>query len=190
MGEAAYKEAPWMELIDGKVVMMSPCPRTMHADVVSNINHIFQTYLWDKPCKAYPDGVDVYLDEKNHFIPDAMIVCNKDIIHMDAIYGAPDLVVEVLSPTTAKYDRGKKMQAYARAGVKEYWIISPLARSVEVYYLKDGVLVFDSTYDDVPDWELERMEPKDRAEVREEIHVSLYDDFIVHVRDVFHKIDY
>ena len=102
MGEAAYRDPPRFELIDGKTVMMSPCPRTMHADVISNINHIFQTYLWDKPCKAYTDNVDVYLDEKNHFIPDAMIVCNKDIIHRDGIHGAPDLVVEVLSPSTSR----------------------------------------------------------------------------------------
>ena len=190
MGEAAYRDSPRFELVDGKTVMMSPCPRTMHADVVINIGRLFQNYLWDKPCKAYTDNVDVYLDEKNHFIPDAMIVCNKDIIQWDGIHGAPDLVVEVLSPSTSKYDRGKKMQAYARAGVKEYWIISPLARTVEVYYLKDGQLVFDDTYEDVPAWELERMEPKERADVHEDIKISLYDDFIVNVRDVFHKIDY
>lgn len=190
MGEAAYRDPPRLELIDGKTVMMSPCPRINHNRVTRNLTRIFDNYLLDKPCEAFGDNTDVYLDEKNHFIPDAMIVCNKDIIHQDGIHGAPDLVVEVLSPSTSKYDRGKKMRAYARAGVKEYWIISPLARSVEVYYLRDGMLVFDDTYEDLPAWELERMEPKERANVHEDIKISLYDDFIVHVRDVFHKIDY
>lgn len=190
MGEAAYKEEPWIELIDGKVFMMSPRPRPMHTDIAGNIYHLFQTYLWDKPCKVYNDGVDVYLDEKNHFIPDVMIICNKDIIHWNAVYGAPDLVVEVLSPRTEQNDRGKKMRAYARAGVKEYWLVSPLARSVEVYLLQDGTFVLDAVYHDIPDWESERMAPEDKAEIRTEIKVSLYDDLIIHVRDIFHKIDY
>lgn len=189
MGEAAVIEEPWIELIDGKVFMMSPRPRPMHTDIAGNIYHLFQTYLWNRPCKAYNDGVDVYLDEKNHFIPDVMIVCNKDIIHTDGIYGAPDLVVEVLSPRTEQHDRGKKMQAYARSGVKEYWLVSPLARSVEVYLLKDGAFVLDAVYHDIPDWEFDRMEPEAKAEIRTDIHVSLYDDLVIHVRDVFHKID-
>lgn len=194
MGEAACKttvrETPWIELIDGKVFMMSPRPRTTHADVVSNITTIFKNYLWDKPCKAYGDGVDVFLDEKNRFVPDAMIVCNRDIIRIDGIHRAPDLVVEVLSPSTAQHDRGKKMQAYARAGVKEYWIIAPLERTIEVYLQQDGQLVLDAVYNDVPAWELERMEPEDRAEIRSDIKVSLYGDFIVHASDVFHKMDF
>ena len=189
MEEAAFKEPPWMELIDGKVCMMSPRPRPMHNSVINTLTILFGNYLWDKPCQLYSDGVDVYLDEKNHFIPDLMIVCNKDIIHPDAIYGAPDLVVEVLSPRTMKNDRTKKLEAYALAGVKEYWIISPLERSVEVYLQQGGKLVLDNVYSDVPDWEYEKMDPEDQAEIHREIKISLYDDLIIHVRDIFHKID-
>ena len=117
-----------------------------------------------------------------------MIVCNQDIICPDAIHGAPDLVVEVLSPTTTNYDRGKKMEAYARAGVKEYWIISPIGRFVEVYLQRNGRLVFDAAYEDVPDWELDRIQPDDRTKIHDTIKVSLYDDLIVHVHDVFYKL--
>lgn len=189
MGEPAFKEAPWIELIDGKVCMMSPRPRPKHNRVINTLTTIFENYLWDKPCQVFTDGVDVYLDEKNHFIPDLMIVCNKDIIKPDAIYGAPDLVVEVLSLRTAKNDRTKKLEAYARAGVREYWIVSPLERSVEVYLQQDGRLVLDNVYHDVPDWEYEKMDPEDQAEIHREIKVSIYDDLVIHTRDVFHKID-
>ncbi|MCI6284203.1 Uma2 family endonuclease [Selenomonas sp.] len=177
-----------MELIDGKVVMMSPRPRLSHNRVVTRIAHIFEGYLEGKPCISYSDGADVYLDEKNHFIPDVMIVCNHDIIHEDAIYGAPDLVVEVLSPSTMNYDRGPKLEAYSRAGVREYWLVSPLARTVEVYLNHDGALAFDCVYEDVPDWELERMDADDRKNVHMDLKVSLYDDLIIPVRDIFYKM--
>lgn len=62
-----------------------------------------------------------------------MIVCNRSIIHDDAIYGAPDLVVEVLPPSTTKNDRGPKMRHYAEAGVKEYWIVTPIGKTAESF---------------------------------------------------------
>ena len=177
-----------MELIDGKVVMMSPRPRPAHNRVLTRIAHIFEGYLEGKPCIPYSDGVDVYLDEKNHFIPDVMIVCNHDIIHEDGIYGAPDLVVEVLSPSTTNYDRGAKLETYGRAGVREYWLVSPLARTVEVYLNHDGALTFDCVYEDVPDWELERMDEDDRKNVHMDIKVSLFGDLVIPVRDIFYKM--
>ena len=99
-----YKER--FELIDGKIIMMSPRPRIAHSRALGNIFREFSIYLKGKKCEAFADGVDVYLDEKNHFIPDVMIICNKDIITDLNIQGAPDLVVEVLSPSTAKNDKG------------------------------------------------------------------------------------
>ena len=192
MGEAACKttvrETPWIELIDGKVFMMSPRPRTTHADVVSNITTIFKNYLWDKPCKAYGDGVDVFLDEKNRFVPDAMIVCNRDIIRIDGIHGAPDLVVEVLSPSTGAHDRGAKMRHYEAAGVREYWIVSPLAKSVEVYFNQNGHFELDMMYTEYEEWDLERMTDEERKAIKTEIPVSLYDSFRVRVADVFRDI--
>lgn len=177
-----------MELIGGKVVMMSPRPRPAHNRVLTRIASIFERYLEGKPCVPYSDGVDVYLDENNHFIPDVMIVCNHDIIHEDGIYGAPDLVVEVLSPSTTNYDRGAKLETYGRAGVREYWLVSPLARTVEVYLNHGGVLTFDCVYEDVPDWELDRMDDDDRKNVHVDLKVSLYDDLIIPVRDIFYKM--
>ena len=79
---------------------------------------------------------DVHLSENDCVIPDVMIVCNSDIIKDNAIYGAPDLIVEVLSPGTEKRDRGYKKDLYERCGVREYWIVDPVSLTVEVYLLK------------------------------------------------------
>ena len=113
MDNLAYKEPPRVELIEGKTCLMSPRPKLMHNRICVRIAHIFESYLERKRCVALGDGADVYLDDKNHYVPDAMIVCNRSILHEDAVYGAPDLVVEVLSPSTAKNDRGPKMRMTA-----------------------------------------------------------------------------
>lgn len=79
--------------------MMSPRPAVNHNRVITNISRIFSTYLRTKRCESFSDGIGVHLAEKNIMIPD--VVCNRDIIKSNGIYGAPDLVVEVLSPSTA-----------------------------------------------------------------------------------------
>ena len=189
MDNLAYKEPPRVELIEGKTYLMSPRPKLMHNRICVRIAHIFESYLERKRCVALGDGADVYLDDKNHYVPDAMIVCNRSILHEDAVYGAPDLVVEVLSPSTAKNDRGPKMRHYAEAGVKEYWIVTPIGKTVEVYYNHDGRFDIDAVYTDFSDHDLERMEDDDRKDVRLEIPVSLYEDFFVKVRDIFVNTD-
>lgn len=189
MDNLAYKDPPRVELIEGKTYLMSPRPRIDHNRVSLRIAHLFETYLEGKRCVAFGDGTDVYLDNKNHYVPDAMIVCNRSIIHDDAIYGAPDLVVEVLSPSTASNDRGPKMRQYAKAGVKEYWIVTPIGRSVEVYYNHDGRFELSYVYTDVSKEELSHMDDDDREKLRAEIPVSLYDDFRVKVQDIFVNVD-
>ena len=92
------------ELVDGKTVMMSPRPSVNHSQVASNIYYLFAHYLRKKTCRPFADGVDLYLDEDNQFIPDFMVVCDPDKIKPDGVHGAPDLVVEVLSPSTARND--------------------------------------------------------------------------------------
>lgn len=161
------------ELINGKVFMMSPRPRLEHAIVCTNITSEFRNYLKGKTCRAYGDGVDVFIDEKNRFIPDVMIVCNPDIRKKDGIHGAPDLVVEVLSPSTAHNDRFKKKEIYAKAGVKEYWIVDPLNCIIEVYLNQNNDFILDKFYntDDT------------------EIKVSVCDNLIVKIEDIFDYID-
>ena len=188
MEELSYKEEPWMEKIGGKIVMMSPRPFVKHTMIATNISRIFGKFLVGKPCIVFGDGVDVHLDEKNTFVPDVMIVCNHDIIHDDAIYGAPDLVVEVLSPSTMLRDRTVKMKTYAAAGVREYWIVTPGTKSVEVYLNQDGTFELNEVYVDYTELELQALDDDERAAVKWKIKVSLYDDLLVDVKEIFDKV--
>lgn len=182
------------ELIDGKIFMMSPRPRVEHATVCTNIASEFRSYLKGKTCRAFCDGVDVFLDENNRFIPDTMIVCNPDIVKHDGIHGAPDLVVEVLSKTTAKNDRSKKKYTYAKYGVKEYWIVDVWSKSVEVYYNQDNWFVLDNIYYYLTDKEIaenNNMPDNDIDKIKEytdSIKVSICDNLIVKLKDMFEYI--
>ena len=122
-------------------------------------------------------------------MPDTMIVCDRSKLKSDGVHGAPDLVVEVLSPSTAQNDRGAKMRHYAAAGVKEYWIVSPIGKSVEVYLNQDGHFELDAMYTIFSNWDLERMDDEERKAIRMEIPVSLYDDFRVSVEEIFEDVD-
>lgn len=185
MENVAYIDPPRTERIEGKTYLMSPQPRMKHIFIAIHIFDVFNHYLKGKTCTAIPDGADVHLDNENVYVPDAMIVCDRSKIHDNGVYGAPDLVVEVLSPSTRKHDRGPKMQHYAAAGVKEYWIVDPLAEAVEVYLNHDGVFVLDEIYEDYDDEDRARMTEKELADIHTDIPVSLYDDFIVHLHDIF-----
>ena len=182
------------ELIDGKIFMMSPRPRVEHATVCTNIASEFRSYLKGKTCRAFCDGVDVFLDENNRFVPDTMIVCNPDIIKHDGIHGAPDLVVEVLSKTTAKNDRSKKKYTYAKYGVKEYWIVDVWSKSVEVYYNQDSWFILDNIYYYLTDEEIaenNNMSDNDIDKIKEYtdfIKVSICDYLLVKLKDIFEYV--
>ena len=181
-GNLAYQEQPREELLNGKIYMMSS-PTVNHSQIASNIYYAFRSYLKGKTCRAFNDGVDVYLTEKDRVIPDAMIVCNKNNIKLDGIHGAPALVVEVLSPGTAKNDKGYKKDLYEKSGVKEYWIIDPVPRSIEVYLLTDGKFALDEVYALYP--EGLSVTEKEREETKKEIQVSLYNDFCISLEEIF-----
>ncbi|MDQ0230286.1 Uma2 family endonuclease [Metabacillus malikii] len=139
MGEEFFCEA-----IEGIVIGMSPSPTPKHQDVVDELTAEFKMYLRGKECKAFSSPIDVCLfaeketkldDIKDWVQPDLMVVCDKDKIGEKYIIGAPDLVIEVLSPSTARNDRLVKFNSYEKAGVKEYWIVDPYNMSVEIYGL-------------------------------------------------------
>lgn len=187
-GNLAYQEDWREELIGGKLVAMSPRPAFNHNRISENIDFIFRGYLRGKKCTPLGDGYDLYLDENNHFIPDFMIVCDRDKIQMDGVHGAPDLVVEVLSPSTAQNDRGHKKEVYAKCGVREYWIVSPDNKSVEIYLNEDAELVFHKVYTVVPGWMLEKMKDEERAGVVTRFRCSLYDDLELSLDDIFNGL--
>lgn len=142
----AYQEEQRMEVLDGKTILTSPRPTINHNIVSGNIYRAFATYLSGKTCMPFVDGVDVYLTAKDRVIPDGMIVCNREIIKRNGIHGAPNLIVEVLSPSTKKNDKGYKKNLYEKCGVQEYWIVDIDSKSVEVYLLNDGAFILDEVY--------------------------------------------
>ncbi|MDF2722039.1 MAG: hypothetical protein K0Q59_1714 [Paenibacillus sp.] len=180
---------PRYEIINGKTIMMSPSPNINHSTVIANLTRLFGNYLNGKKCRNFTDGVDVHLDEHNTVIPDSMIICNKDIIKRDGIYGAPDLVVEVLSPSTARHDKLEKKALYEKHGVKEYWIINPADKSIEVYLLKDKAYRLDDVYTVFPDWQWEKLTEEEKGQVALSLQVSLYDDLILKLEDIFEDVE-
>ncbi len=137
-----YAQHNLIQLIDGEVIIgMPPIPR--HQEIVGEIFFLLLTLAKRKGGKAYTSPIEVYLDEHNIYEPDVLYLMPDSACTVDEkrLTGAPDLVVEVLSPGTAKYDRGAKYTAYETHGVGEYWIVDPLHEVVEVW--TQGATGFD-----------------------------------------------
>ena len=134
------------ELIDGDAYLMAPAPDLAHQDVVGEIYVQARLALKGKPCRAFVAPVDVRLpkqDEADECIdtvvqPDVLVVCDPDKLDRHGVRGAPDRVVEVLSPSTVGHDQIKKRQLYECHGVGEYWMIHPIDQLLTVYRLIDG----------------------------------------------------
>ena len=183
----AYQEQRREELIGGKIVMMSPSPAWNHVSVAGNIYGIFRDYLKGKKCTPIPDGFDLHLTEDDVFIPDMMVVCDPDKIRPTGVYGAPDLVVEVLSPSTMRNDRMRKKEVYAKCGVLEYWLVNPVDKSVEIYHSTGAEFILHNIYTLYPDWELTRMSENERAAVETLFKCSLFDDLDISLEDIFYR---
>lgn len=183
----AYQEDFREELIGGEFVMMAPAS-TNHTLTAGNIFGIFWSYLKRKKCTPISDGSTVFLTEEDHFVPDVMVVCNPDIIRPDGVYGAPDLVVEVLSPSSIKRDRVYKKGVYEKCGVQEYWIVNPIDKSVEVYLLENGVYQLDDAYCLAPDYWLNKLNDEERAELKTEIIPSIFSGLTVTLEDIFENV--
>ena len=187
-GNLAYKLEPKEEIVGGRVVMMAPAT-VNHGRVCGNIYGIFRNYLIGRRCEPFPDGVGLCLEEDaEEYQPDGMVVCDPEKVKARGVVGAPDLVVEVLSPSTAKNDRGHKMNAYEKHGVREYWIVSPDALTLEQYVLEDGRFVLRDVYHRYTAAELADMKEKERADVVMEFQCSLFADLTIRLEDVFGRV--
>jgi Uma2 family endonuclease len=150
-----YKEyCKWdgeWEIIDGTAYAMSPSASTKHQIVSGNIYYKFRQYLQDKPCKTFSE-LDVLLSDENVVRPDILIICDKNKIMENNIQGSPDLVVEILSPSTRKIDLIIKLNLYKKFGVKEYWIVDPLNLTITSHIFKNNTFISyvfdDSTPED------------------------------------------
>lgn len=143
------------EVIDGVIINMSPSPTPQHQKIITELTTEFGLFLRDKKCVAFPAPIDVCLfannqtkdkDIKDWVQPDLIVVCDESKIGEKNIFGAPELVIEVLSPSTAKNDRLIKYNSYEKAGVKEYWIVDPFNQTIEVYLLENGAYIRSGVY--------------------------------------------
>ena len=141
-----WDEQERIELIDGAPVMMAP-PLRLHQEIITALLAQLYNYLEGKKCKVYPAPFAVRLFEKSGdrpenvdtlVEPDLSVVCDPDKLDDVGCKGAPDLIIEVLSPSTQRHDRLVKYNLYQRAGVREYWIVDPTAKSVQTFVLEDG----------------------------------------------------
>lgn len=139
----AVPEDRRVELIDGVIYDMG-APDNRHQLLVGEIYAILRDYIRRKKgkCIAMPSPADVQLDcdDKTMVQPDVFVVCQRDKLLRSHTYGAPDLVVEILSLSTRKRDIGLKLAKYIEAGVREYWIVDPKNQKVIVYDLEKDLL--------------------------------------------------
>ena len=131
--------APY-QLIRGELVM-TPSPILYHQDILGNIFFKLKKFIEDKNLgKIYIAPIDVYFSETETYQPDIIFITNDrlSIISEKKIEGPPDLVIEILSPATAYYDLRIKKDTYEQSGVKEYWIVDPIQKKIEVFVNKEG----------------------------------------------------
>lgn len=130
------------EVIDGELLPMAPSPESDHQKFSRALVRCLDSYVLSSQLgELLWAPLDVVLDDENVVQPDLVFVSvnRVGIIERKGIVGTPDLVMEILSPFSARRDRQRKMQLYARFGVKEFWIVDPGSHGIEVFTLKSGV---------------------------------------------------
>ena len=141
-----WREDERIEIINGGAVMMAP-PSTAHQLISGELYRQLANYLEGKKCRAIPAPFAVRLFEKEGdkpdnvdtvVEPDISVVCDHDKLDKHGCKGAPDMVIEILSPSTQRHDQLVKLGLYQRAGVREYWIVDPENKTVRVVLLDNG----------------------------------------------------
>lgn len=141
MTAKAFSELPESnlptELIDGELIV-SPAPIPEHQSASVELLFLLRGIIPNG--KLFHAPIDVYFDEANILQPDIVWVAQDSqcFIGDKRLEGAPDLVIEILSPSTARRDKNKKFSLYEKHGVREYWLVDPIAQYVEVWRLEDG----------------------------------------------------
>ena len=156
------------ELIDGAIYDMAP-PNRIHQELVSQFTKIIGQYI-DKnhgSCKIYPAPFAVFLnaDDKTYVEPDISVICDPSKLDDRGCNGAPDWIIEVASPGTKRIDYGIKLFKYRSAGVREYWIVNPLTKIVNVF-------------------DLEKEELSDQYGFDDDIPVCIYDGLVINITEL------
>lgn len=166
-----------VELIRGKVFQMSPAPSRLHQEISIRIAAKLFNFLEKHPCQVYTAPFDVRFakrDSSNKEIatvlqPDICVVCDPSKLDDQGCFGAPDIVVEILSPGNNKKELINKYQIYQEYGVKEYWIVSPTEQTFLVYSLD----------------ELGKFRPSNLMTVGDKVYSAVLPGFILDLKDIF-----
>ena len=176
------------EIIGGEK-FMSPAANLTHSDIIGRLYLFIGNYLMEhKNGYIYSDNVDVHFSDGSLYKPDLCVVLKaneKILAGRKNIFGAPDMVVEVLSYSTRKNDLTVKKDTYEAQGVREYWIVNPWAKSVTVYLLRDGKYFLNEVYILLDEKNLALLDDEERATVKTEIPVSIVDGLDIPIEFVF-----
>lgn len=137
-----------VELLRGKIFPMSPAPSIKHQEIASNLHYSFRINFQHQDCKVYFSPIDVRLYNHKKSIrankevytvvqPDLCVICDQSKLDKRGCNGAPELVVEILSPGNTRREMQDKFDLYQEAGVPEYWLVQPLEKVVLVYTLNE-----------------------------------------------------
>jgi len=153
-----------IELIDGQIYNQA-APNRRHQKILSALHLCIGNYINAKGgfCEVYPAPFAVRLlqDDKNIVEPDISVICNPDKLTEKGCNGAPDWIIEIISPGNPSHDYIEKLNLYAHAGVREYWIVDPLKERIVVYYLEESQFEMN-TYT-----------------FQEQVKVNIYPDFYI-----------
>lgn len=145
-GYRALPEDQRWELIDGQLYQMSSSPRFIHQALVGSFHLEMALALKGKRCQVYLSPLDVKLSEINAVQPDLLVLCDRSMIKDTHIEGPPSLVVEILSPSSYRHDRVRKLGLYARFAIQEYWIVTPEPATLEVLVWDAGSYRVSGSY--------------------------------------------
>ena len=157
------------ELIDGQFYYMA-APSRIHQKILNTVNNTIFNYIRSKggSCEVYPApfAVKLFNDRKTVVEPDISVICDPNKLTDQGCAGAPDWIIEIVSPSTSSHDYVRKLNLYLDAGVKEYWIVDPRNRKVLVYHLEQNdVKAYSYTFQD-------------------KIKVNIYDDLWISLNEL------
>lgn len=147
----ALPEGRRAELINGHIYDMAP-PNPLHQELVQQLSRTIGNYIESKSgtCKVYPAPFAVFIkdDDTNYVEPDISVICDKSKISNRGCEGAPDFVIEIVSPSSRKMDYSLKNTLYSDANVREYWIVDPARERTTVYRYEQDAAPIIIPFDD------------------------------------------
>ena len=133
-----------VEILKGKIFKMSPAPAISHQSISFNLSGLFFMYFHNKPCKVFASPFDIVLKNKDGkedtvVQPDLCVVCDPEkLADGKRCQGAPDLIIEILSPGNSKKEMLNKYELYEEAGVREYWVVRPDYKEITQFVLENN----------------------------------------------------